>query len=987
MSEESNTHRRRKGRRRKRKSGPVSIRTLALPLCIAGAIAAAFWWVSNQPKDIDTNVLKVAEELGEAGKVHAQISRLKQALNDNPNHGPTRWELGKAWLAARDGPAAFKELERARDLGIDSADLRADRFQALLMSREFNAVLVQTSLLEDPKEVVALAWMRAQAELGLGKIDVATRLFLNVVKSTPNNTHAQLGLARIALLRRDYTQVRTRVDTVLQLDPGSVDGWLLKGELELARADATASEFAFKRAIELLSPNPRARLGLARVHISAGRHVPALTEIELVLSANANHPFANYLKAEATWRLGDERNALGVLFQNLTRIPDHVPSLILLGWIHYLRDELEQSERALNRAITNSIDPSRVAHRTLAAVYLKRKQADRAIQVLEALANDNDDAETLALLAHAKIQSGQEAEGKRLLKLAAEAQPERPEIRTQVALGHLSMGAADKSIEEFEAALALTDEKDRLRLLLVVAKLRQRSFDEAAASAARIHQDDPDNAVALYFLALAQQALGDLESATASLEKAFQLAPEFLAVADRIVDIDLSSDQPERARARYQALVDNPTTHEAGVLRMARVETALGNPAKAKEWLIGLPIETQQKVDFAVKIAALEAHLGDLEGALTRVEQAREAQSQSSETTRLLAEIQHARGNTAEALRLAEEAQRAAPLDLLTQRTAGIIFFAAKQYKRATQAFEALLRIDSRSANNHYARGISALQNDDLESANAAFATVLQIAPDHVGGIVGSALVAQTRGDKKEAERMANQLSALPNGAVAEQLLRANQLHLAGNYAEAVTYLNPVVDLNATPAVILGLVDALDRTPVKEDAEDPALTKLNAWAEKHPDHVEVWAAIAQRHEDTGNPGGAVYAYKKILALQPLNTGALNNLAWIYMLGDQERAIDYAQQAYELDPQRMEFADTFGWALVKFGRVERGLALLERAAKRAPDNPAIAYHHSVALAKAGEHKAAREILVPLLQSGTEFPERAAARSFLANLRSR
>ena len=107
--------------------------------------------------------------------------------------------------------------------------------------------------------------------------------------------------------------------------------------------------------------------------------------------------------------------------------------------------------------------------------------------------------------------------------------------------------------------------------------------------------------------------------------------------------------------------------------------------------------------------------------------------------------------------------------------------------------------------------------------------------------------------------------------------------------------------------------------------------------------------------------------------------ALNNLAWLYFEDGDSRALDLAQRAHNRAPERAEIIDTYGWLLIKGGRLEKGLSLLEKAAKRAPENGDIRYHLAAALAKAGDQTRARNELGTLLESGKDFPEKSAAQT--------
>jgi Tfp pilus assembly protein PilF len=56
----------------------------------------------------------------------------------------------------------------------------------------------------------------------------------------------------------------------------------------------------------------------------------------------------------------------------------------------------------------------------------------------------------------------------------------------------------------------------------------------------------------------------------------------------------------------------------------------------------------------------------------------------------------------------------------------------------------------------------------------------------------------------------------------------------------------------------------------------------------------------------------------------------------------------AEKAYRLAPRDANVADTYGWALVEAGQVEKGLRYLREAQVRAPNNTEIQSHLNEAL---------------------------------------
>ena len=71
--------------------------------------------------------------------------------------------------------------------------------------------------------------------------------------------------------------------------------------------------------------------------------------------------------------------------------------------------------------------------------------------------------------------------------------------------------------------------------------------------------------------------------------------------------------------------------------------------------------------------------------------------------------------------------------------------------------------------------------------------------------------------------------------------------------------------------------------------------------------------------------------------------ALNNLGWIYFEKDNDKALPTLKRAYELAPESPAILDSYGWVLVKKGKVQEGLVHLKKANKIDPSIQEIADH--------------------------------------------
>jgi Tfp pilus assembly protein PilF len=148
---------------------------------------------------------------------------------------------------------------------------------------------------------------------------------------------------------------------------------------------------------------------------------------------------------------------------------------------------------------------------------------------------------------------------------------------------------------------------------------------------------------------------------------------------------------------------------------------------------------------------------------------------------------------------------------------------------------------------------------------------------------------------------------------------------------------------------------------VAADRGAEATASLRTWLADHPDDVANRTLLALMLHQAGDRAAATAEYERVLANGPDNAAVMNNLAVLYQEAGDPRAIETARKAYELGTQRPEMIDTYGWTLVRNGRVQEGLTLLQQAYVMAPQHPEIAYHVGAALVQAGRAAEARPIL--------------------------
>lgn len=184
-------------------------------------------------------------------------------------------------------------------------------------------------------------------------------------------------------------------------------------------------------------------------------------------------------------------------------------------------------------------------------------------------------------------------------------------------------------------------------------------------------------------------------------------------------------------------------------------------------------------------------------------------------------------------------------------------------------------------------------------------------------------------------------VKAMPQGRDAARIL-AQALLKSGDPRAALAVIRPIADSPAARADDLALAATIAKA-----AGDPAAAQYTARA-KQPavqaagrDLVDADAAMR-----AGNWAGAVQAYDRLLtSTDGTNPVVLNNLAYAQlMLGNGDKANQFADRALKAAPNHPSVLDTAGWVRFKTGQDKAGgLGLLRRAAALAPNNTTIRAH--------------------------------------------
>ncbi len=512
-------------------------------LLLLGVVLGCGDWSPASAKEAAAYVDEARAYLGKQDLKAAEI-QLKNALQQEPGNVQARLLLGQLYLRQGNAIAAEKELQQVRTLDAAGGEWRLPLANAYLAQGKYEPLIQDIALLpqDSPATRASLIAMAGLAELGLQRFDAADNRFSTALRVDPGNVDALTGAARLAVVQdKDYATAATFIDRALQSDPGRPEIWVYKGELGLLQQRYPESLEAYQRALELQPDNLFALLGRAQINSLQGKWDQALADIDKVEQTAAQLPSAHYLRAQALFNKKDLQGAQEAAEQVLKIAPDDPNTLLLLGYVYFAQNQINQADQVLTRLIQQQ--PQHLpARKLLAAAKLQLDQPAQAIEVLNpALAQAPQDRNLLILLGSAYMQNKEHEKGSAYIKRAADLQPDSGQLRNWLAMQHLGIGRLDQAAGEMDAAQALGNKNALIwleqaverdpqyvgaGLLLISQYLQYQENAKALAVAERLHQAKPDDLKVLRALALARLANGDIAGALPDLRRLTAAQPQ-----------------------------------------------------------------------------------------------------------------------------------------------------------------------------------------------------------------------------------------------------------------------------------------------------------------------------------------------------------------------------------------------------------------------------------------------------------------------------
>jgi len=784
-----------------------------------------------------------------------------------------------------------------------------------------------------------------------GQNEQAIEYYQKVLQIAPDNPDALTGLFEIAIAQKDFSRAQKLAETARKNNIDLCDGEFFKAQLAFAKEEYQNAIDRINNCLEKKPVFSRAYLIRSQAYSAMGREDDAIEDAKKARSLN---PSDSYIS----------RNLAYLLYNRNKKLGDAVTP-----------DQITETRSALESAIRTN--PTDVGLQNFYAQFISSTEPDRAIAISQQLQKAGPTADNSLQLGNVAMMAAQQSRSQSqkdtfnaiaqdAYKKAYELAPNDTRIQRTYAEFLRNNGKPD------EAEKILAGQDDLLWRLYI----RSGRIDDAQKILAKLYEANPEDVNSLQGLLMVSRQKNDRAGVlkySAELVKVDKSLDSQIIQIESYLETGLADEAQDKLASLLEKYPDEPRAiflqawqiakqgKLAEALQLANRNLEL-DKNNARAWRLrgqinfGLndynkAIDDLQKsktiqddADVRIDLARVYVRTGRYEQAITEIKTAIN-QQESIAARGMLEEVYYKTGKVDQLEKLYQETIEKFPDNVYWYNQAGNLMLNTQKfdeaYKRFDAAYQNSLKVNSESPDIDAFDGklrslLGAKKYDQLlaeatKYLDGSFAPIAYARMADAKAFAGEkdASVQYFRRALEKAgtnenfmvpilremnnmagfeetakwcnERLQSQPDSLAINAVMFNLYNINQ-----QYNKAIEYIDNCIRITAN--------DEEKRTMYQ-------FGKANALAQafyKTTDKTYLKKAIEE--------------YESILQKLPTDISALNNLA--YMLAEYDvnldKALEYAERAYKTWSNNGKVLDTYGYVLLKNGKIKEADEFMQRA---------------------------------------------------------
>ena len=487
-------------------------------------------------------------------------------------------------------------------------------------------------------------------------------------------------------------------------------------------------------------------------------------------------------------------------------------------------------------------------------------------------------------------------------------------------------------------SLAGADDSVAAEVARITALLEQGKADQALKAIATLEKKRPSEMLPVFLRGRALLQKSDAAGARKAMEQVLTIDPDYFPAVGVLALLDNSEKRPDDARARVEAAIKR-------------------QPGNVQAYQVLLELRAANGADKTEQASILR--------------RAVDGAPSNPLPPQLLAEFFLRNGESKEALAVAQKAVVALPDNVQLLDVLGRAQTANGEHNQAQASFNRMQALQPQSPVPYLRMASASLIAGDRAAADQNLRKALELDPNSLEaqqGLVSLAMAAQKTDEALAISRtVQKQRPKEQVGYVLE-----GEIHAAGKaWDKAMNAYRAGLKQTDSPELAVRLHDVMLTAGKKSEAERWAAE----WARTHTKDAVFPFYLGSLTLGRKELPESLRQFERVVALQPNNAIALNNLAWVKGQLGRAGALADAERANTLAPNQPAFMDTWAMLLSAANQHGKAVELQKKVVQLQPQ--ALGYKLNLAkiYIKAGQKDAAKPLLDELAAAGPGFDGQA------------
>ena len=614
----------------------------------------------SAPEDTEALILRGRSLINEK-RFQEGAAELKKAIELDPKNMNPYTDLALAYVLANDTAAAEAALK-----------------QALTINPRSTRILL------------ALGDLRVTT----GKPDQAEIIYKQALEIAPDDEQIYLKFVRFYQHVGKPEKMEATLQTLASIKPQDEKPHILLGDFYTWLGQPDKALVSYQRATQINAASTVARDKLISHYLDTGKTSEAETKVKDILDKDKRDLMGRFFDARIRLAKNNAAEAISLLQGVVKDEPSFAAAHHFLGIAFLQKRQLVQARDAFAEAV--KLNPNLSESRTaLAQIYLVEGSTDLAIEHAQAAIQLNPRNVQAAIIAgDAYLVKGDIAKSKQVFEAIAKALPDEPIGPHSLGLVARAEKNDAKALAYFEEALSKKPTAIDPLVQIVQIKIAQGKSNKARERVVKQLDASPNNPLLYNLLGQLWMQTKDTDQAEMAFKKAIELDNSIIASYMNLGQLYQQAGKLDQAAQEYEAVLQKNSTVASAHILLGIIHERRKEYGKAQAQYEQALKLNPKFAPAANNLAWLMAeHGGDLDGALSYAQTAREQKPDDPNIADTLGWIYYKKNAFPLAVNLLKEAVEKLPNEPVVQFHYGMAQYKNGNAAGAKKALQASLKL------------------------------------------------------------------------------------------------------------------------------------------------------------------------------------------------------------------------------------------------------------------------------------------------------